>query len=273
MKLGDQCQLTELGKAISTLLKAPSMQFKQSHLNGKRWKPVAYTKVSSLVPVSKEHLNVNLKVKLVSFGNLSVVGDDTGVVCLKVHSRPMFRFLRTLQEGASIIVRKATLRMRNGFGKRGCAHGRCIHIDVDPDVGSIEVSREPFKFEPDVNRNMSAQQHDFSDVATIEPGEASCGDVVQVVFDMYSDSTNPIALIAGMKGVIAKIDQNGDALVAFAGELTHREWVKKHALANFVFVEHRFGDRLHIDESTLRERDLHRPGWSIDEFECSQDLR
>jgi hypothetical protein len=275
MERGDQSQLPVLRKS-STSSKAPSNTFEHSLINGRRWKPVAYTKVGTLVPVYKEHSNLNLKVKLVSFGgNLSIVGDETGAVCLKVHNRPMFRILRTLQEGDSIIVRKATLRMRQGFGKQGCAHRQCIHLDVDHDVGSIEVSREPFYFEPDVNRNVSAQAHDYSEVSTIEPGEASCGDVVQVLFNMYSDSKIPIALTVGMKGVIAKFNQNGDAQVAFAGETTHMEWVQKRSLSNFTFVENRYGDRLHmdyiIDESTLRERDLRRPGWSVDEFEWSED--
>lgn len=264
---GDEYQLLALGDLATTLSKAPSSKYQHSRRHARRWKPVAYTKVSSLVPVFEEHKNLNFKVKLVSFGNVSIVGDETGVVCMKVNSRPIFRFLRTLEEGASIIVRKATLRMRNGFGKRGCARGRCIHIDVDDNVGSIELSREPFHFEPDINRNISAQEDDFSARGTIEPGEASCGDVVQVAFNLYSDSRTPIALTLGMRGVIAKFNQYGDAQIAFAGESMQAEWVEKDSLSNFTFAERRYESKIHIDESTLQERDLFRPGWSIDEFD------
>lgn len=255
----DQCQLPVL---------AASNRCMYPHLNRKRWKPVVYTKVRSLVPVfSSKRLNLNLKVKLISFGNLSMIGDETGVVCMKVHSRPMFKLLRTLQEGASLIIRKASLRLRKGFG-----NPFCVHIDIDQDVGSIEVSREQFEFEPDMNCNISAKDTDFLGLeidqpkSTIEPGEASSGDVVQVVYDMYSDSKVPMALTSGMKGVITKFNQNGDAQIAFAGEVRQTQWVNKDALSNFIFAEGRFSRKFHIDVSTLWERDLYRPGWSMDEF-------
>jgi len=214
-----------------------------------------------------------------------MVGDESGVVCMKVHCPTMFHVLKKLKAGASIIIRKATVRLRVAFGQR-----EVIHVDIDKGVGSIEESRDPFQFEPDQDHNFSAQGVPYVNIAnSIKPGDACCspcsavcfdnrcdfcncncnafcGDAVQVAFDMVSDSKDPVVLTLGMKGVIVEICKNGDAFVRFVGEETI-ELVKRHALPKLVFLENEYGRRVHhVDESTLRDRDIRRPGWFMNEL-------
>merc|ERR1719491_1873138 len=96
MERGDQCQLPALGEPTMTMVQVPSNGFEQSHPN-RRWRPVTYSKVDSIAATLShtakwiQRSELNLKVKLISFGNLSMIGDETGAVCMKVHSRTMFQ--------------------------------------------------------------------------------------------------------------------------------------------------------------------------------------
>jgi len=301
MERGDQCQLPALGKPTMTIVQVPSNGFKQSHANP-RWLPVTYSKVESVaasLSLFCERSNLNLKVKLISFGNLSMIGDETGAVCMKVHCRTMFRLLKKLKVGASIIIRKATVRVRRGLGQH-----ECIHVDVDKDVGSIEESGYPFQFEPYQDNNISAQgELKYREISCIKPakvfcGEKTaevagpqsllraaimaqneffsaenedpcCGDAVQVAFDMHSDSKDPVALTLGTKGVIAEINQHGDVLLWFPGEEKH-ELVKTHAFSNLIFVKDGCGHTIRFDVSSLRDREIRRPGWFLEDVHLTE---
>jgi len=246
MERGDQCQLPALGEPTMTMVQVPSNGFEQSHPN-RIWKPVTYSKVDSIAATLShtakwiQRSELNLKVKLISFGNLSMIGDETGAVCMKVHSRTMFQLLKKLKVGASIIIRKATIRLRGGFGQP-----LCIKVDVDKDVGSIEESGYPFEFEPYQDNNISFVR---------------CGDAVQVLFDKYPD----IALTRGMKGVIAEINQHGDALVWFPGE-EKLLLVKTRALGQLTFLQDTYGRSRRFDVSLLRDREIRRPGWFLEDL-------
>jgi len=290
---GDHAQLPALGQPTMNALQAPSLGHARPTANPGQLSPVTYTKVSAIaasLPLLRNRSNLNLKVKLISFGSLSMVGDESGVLSLKVHCPTMFHVLKKLKAGASIIIRKATVRLRGGFGQRDL-----INVDIDKGVGSIEESRDPFQFEPTtslpkVHHNISAQSAPYHCIAhSIKPGDACCrpccpdcfdnrcehcncngnafcGDAVQVAFDTMSESEDPVALTLGMTGVIVEICQNGDALVRFVGEHTN-QLMKRNALPKLVFLETKYGDRVDpVDVSMLRDRDMRRPGWLMHEF-------
>jgi hypothetical protein len=252
---GDQAQLPALGQPTMNALQAASLGPAQPTANPGQLSPVTYTKVNAIassLPLFCNRSNLNLKVKLISFGSLSMVGDESGVVFLKVHCPTMFHVLKKLKAGASIIIRKATVRLRGRFGQPDL-----INVDIDKSVGSIEKSRDPFQFEPDQDHNISAQSAPYHCIAhSIKPGDACCrpcsphcfdnrcehcncngnafcGDAVQVAFDTMSDSEDPVALTLGMTGVIVEIYQNGDALVRFVGEQTD-QLMKRTALPKLV---------------------------------------
>merc|ERR1712106_332852 len=118
------------------------------------------------------------------------------------------------------------------------------------DVGSIEESGYPFEFEPYQDNNISFVR---------------CGDAVQVLFDKHSDTKDPVSLTRGMKGVIAEINQHGDALVWFPGE-EKLLLVKTRALGHLTFLQDTFGRSKRFDVSLLRDREIRRPGWFLEDL-------
>jgi len=297
---GDQAQLPALGQPTMDALHAPSLAGSlpwrcrlpplvlPTTANPGQLGPVTYTKVNLVaasLPLFCNRSNLNLKVKLISFGNLSMVGDESGVVYMKLHCPTMFHFVQKLNVGASIIIRNATVRMRVGFGQPDA-----IHVDLDKGVGSLEESRDTFQFEPNQNHKVCEMytlhvQRAFSPQGkaqglryvciahSIKPGDAP------LILDLCSSDCSPDCFDNRCQRCNCNCNAFcGDAVqVAFDtmsdsedpvaltlgmtgviveicenGDALVRfvgeqtnQLVKRHALPNLVFLEDEWGKRVH----------------------------
>jgi len=114
------------------------------HKGGLRWKPV-FTKIEALLPDSEA---VSLQVRVVSDGRPLVVGDETGVVSLRVHFKHA-RAVKAWKVGSSLTIRKASIKMVK----------RHMHLMIDQS-SSLEVARDDLPFEPNFDNDVSAPEHE-----------------------------------------------------------------------------------------------------------------